>query len=149
MIIWVGETPPKKEEIMLNKQEIAKWIEESVQWLIAEKQGCCRYQLDEHLAIFVGWSAGYGNEKRDDVIQDEDALDWGIDVGIKVWTSDYMQTDYDWLNFPYYQNGDVIDMDYTISPREDYEQVAKYMLEMYDEVKDLELADDGLILEED
>jgi hypothetical protein len=130
----------------LNKNEVAKWIEESVQWLIAEKQGCCRYQLDEHLAIFVGWSAGYGNEKRDDVIQDEDALDWGIDAGVKVWTSDYMQTDYDYLNFPYYQNGDVIDTGLSIAPNEDYESIAEYLLKMYDEMKDLELADDGLIL---
>ena len=130
----------------MNIQEISKFLKESVKWLIAEKQGCCRYQLDDHLAIFVGWSAGYGNEKRYDVIQDEDALDWGIDAGIKVWTSDYMQTDYDWLNFPYYQNGDVLDMDCTISPQEDYERVAKYLLQMYDEVKDLELADDGLVL---
>lgn len=131
----------------LNKNEIAKWIEESVQWLIAEKQGCCRYQLDEHLAIFVGWSAGYGDEKRNNVIQDEDALDWGIDAGIKVWTSDYMQTDYDWLNFPYYESGDVIDMGLSVAPNDNYGQLAKRLLKMYDEVKDLELADDGLILE--
>ena len=130
----------------LDKNEVAKWIEESVQWLIAEKQGCCRYQLDEHLAIFVGWSAGYGNEKRDDVIQDEDALDWGIDAGIKVWTSDYMQTDYDWLNFPYYADGDVLDMSLSVPPNVNYEQLAKYLLEMYNDVKNLELADDGLIL---
>ena len=133
---------------MLNKKEIAKWIEESVEWLIKEKQGCCRYQLDDHLAIFVGWSAGYGDEKRYNVIQDEDALDWGIDVGIKVWTSDYMQTDYDWLNFPYYESGDVIDMGLSVAPNENYDQLAKRLLKMYDEVKDLELADDGLILEE-
>ena len=131
---------------MWNKQEIAKWIEESVEWLIKEKQGCCRYQLDEHLAIFVGWSAGYGDEKRNDVIQAEDSFDWGIDVGIKVWTSDYMQTDYDWLNFPYYQNGEVIDTDLSIAPNEDYESISEYLLKMYDEMKNLELANDGLIL---
>ena len=130
----------------LSKNEVAQWIEESVQWLIKEKQGCCRYQLDEHLAIFVGWSAGYGDEKRNDVIQDEDALDWGIDAGIKVWTSDYMQTDYDYLNFPYYQNGNAIDTGLSIAPNENYENVAEYLLKMYDDVKDLELADDGLIL---
>ena len=133
----------------LNKNEIAKWIEESVQWLIAEKQGCCRYQLDEHLAIFVGWSAGYGDEKRNDVIQDENALDWGINAGIKVWTSDYMQTDYDWLNFPYYESGDVIDMELSVAPNENYGQLAKCLIKMYEDVKDLELADDGLILEEE
>ena len=134
---------------MLNKQEIAKFIDESVEWLIKEKQGCCRYQLDDHLAIFVGWSGGYGDEKRNDVIQDPDALDWGIDVGIKVWTSDYMQTDYDWINFPYYQSGDVIDMGLSVAPNASYEQLAKRLLKMYDEVKDLELSDDGLILEEE
>ena len=132
---------------MLNKQEIAKFIEESVQWLINEKQGCCHYKLDEHLAVCVGWSAGYGDEKRNDVIQDEDALDWGIDAGIKVWTSDAsMLTDYDLINFPYYQSGDVIDMGLSIAQNDNYEIIAKYLLEMYDEVKDLELADDGLIL---
>ena len=131
----------------LNKNEIAQWIEESVEWLIAEKQGCCRYQLDEHLAIFVGWSAGYGDEKCNYVIQDEDDRDWGINAGIKVWTSDYMQTDYDWLNFPYYENGDVLDMSLSVPPKANYEQLAKYLIEMYNDVKDLELADDGLILE--
>jgi hypothetical protein len=130
----------------MNKKEIAKFVQESVEWLVENQMGCCRYKLDDHLAIFVGWSAGYGNEKRDDVIQDEDALDWGIDAGIKVWTSDYMQTDYDWLNFPYYQNGDVIDTGLSIAPNEDYESIAEYLLKMYDEMKDLELADDGLIL---
>ena len=133
---------------MFNQKEIAKFIEESVEWLIKEKQGCCRYQLDEHLAIFVGWSAGYGNEKRDDVIQDEDALDWGIDVGIKVWTSDYMQTDYDWLNFPYYEGGDVIDMGMSIAPNDNYEYIAKYLFTMYDEVKDFKINDDGMIIKE-
>lgn len=128
------------------KQEIAKWIEESVQWLIKEQQGCCHYKLDSHLAICVGWSAGYGDEKRDDVIQAEDSFDWGIDVGVKVWTSDYMLTDYDWINFPYYAEGDVCDMGMSIAPNDNYETIAKHLLEMYDEIKDLELADDGLIL---
>lgn len=130
------------------KNEIAKFIKESVEWLIEEKQGCCRYQLDDHLAIFVGWSAGYGDEKRDDVIQDEDSLDWGINVGLKVWTSDYMQTDYDWLNFPYEEDGDVWDMGLDVNPNANYEHLAESMLEWYDEVKDLELNDDGLIVRE-
>ena len=131
---------------MLNKQEIAKWIEESVQWLIKEQQGCCHYQLDDHLAIFVGWSNGYGDEKRNDVIQAEDSFDWGINVGLKVWTSDYMLTDYDWINFPYDEEGDVWDMGLSIAPNDNYQRLAKSMLEWYDEVKDFELADDGLIL---
>ncbi len=126
--------------------KIAQFIKESVEWLIESQEGCCKYQLDSHLAIFVGWSGGYGKEPRNDVIQAKDDPDWGINAGIKVWTSDYMQTDFDWLNFPYYKDGDVLDMDCAISPQEDYERVAKYMLNMYNEAKELDMTDDGMIL---
>ena len=130
------------------KKEIANFIKESVEWLIKGKQGCCRYQLDDHLAIFVGWSGGYGDEKRDDIIQDPDALDWGINVGLKVCTSDYMWTDYDWLNFPYEEDGDVWDMGLGVKPNANYETLAKSMLAWYDEVKDLKLNDSGMIIKE-
>lgn len=133
---------------MLNKQEIATFIKESVEWLQKEQMGCCRYKLDDHLAIFVGWSAGYGEEKRYDVIQAKDNPDYAINAGIKVWTSDDIWTDYDWLNFPYYENGDVLDMDCNISPQEDWERVTKYLLNMYYEVSHLKLANDGMILRE-
>lgn len=126
--------------------KIAQFIKDSVEWLIKHQQGNCRYKLDDHLAIFVGWSEGYGEEKRDDVIQAKDYPEYGINAGIKVWTSDDMWTDYDWLNFPYYKDGDVLDMDCAISPQEDYERVAKYMLQMYNEVKELDMTDKGMIL---
>lgn len=129
------------------RNKIAKFIAESVKWLIKEQLGCCRYQLDEHLAIFVGWSAGYGDEKRDDVIQAKNSLDWGINVGVKVWTSDYLQTDYDFLNFPYRaEDGEVWDMGMSIAPNDDYEHITDTLLEWYDEVKHLKLANDGKIL---
>ena len=47
----------------INKEKIKKFIEESVEWLQKEQMGCCRYKLDDHLAIFVGWSGGYDKEK--------------------------------------------------------------------------------------
>jgi hypothetical protein len=134
---------------MLNKHEIAKFIEESVQWLIKEQQGCCHYQLDDHLAIFVGWSAGYGDKKRNDVIQADDSFDWGINVGLKVWTSDYMLTDYDWINFPYDEDGDVWDMGLGVRPNANYEHLTKSMIKWYGEVKDLKMNDDGMIIKED
>lgn len=131
------------------RNKIANFLKESVEWLQKEQQGCCHYQLDDHLAIFVGWSAGYGEEERDDVIQAKDDPDYGINVGIKVWTSDYMQTDFDWLNFPYYDDGEVLDMSESIVPNEDYNQIADVLLKWYDEVKNITLADDGRILEDD
>lgn len=129
------------------KNEIAKFIKESVEWLQEEQQGCCRYELDDHLAIYVGWSAGYGKEKRDDVIQAKDNPDWGINVGIKVWTSDYMQTDYDFLNFPYRdKDGEVWDMGMSVEPNDNYEHIADDLLDWYGEAKWFRLADDGKIL---
>ena len=134
----------------LNKNEIAKFIEDSVQWLIAEQQGCCHYKLDDHLAICVGWSGGYDKERDGILIQADDDPTYAINTGIKVWTSDAaMLTDYDWINAPYYQDGDVWETDCSISYQEDYEWFAQYLLKMYEEMKDLELADDGLILEEE
>ena len=144
---------------MLNKNEIAKFIKESIEWLVAEQYGCCRLKLDDHLAIFVGWSAGYGKEKRNDVVQAKDDPDYGINVGIKVWTSDDMWTDFDWLNFPYYKNGDVLDMSLAVAYKDDiadgllesvdYEPLADTLLRWYDDVKDLEMNDDGMIIKED
>ena len=127
------------------RNEIAKFVRESVEWLQKEQQGCCRYELDEHLAIYVGWSAGYGDEERDDVIQAKDYPDYGIDVGIKVWTSDYMQTDYDYLNFPY-DDEDVWDMGLSVAPNTDYDYLAKSMLEWYNEAKEFDITDNGKVL---
>lgn len=126
--------------------KIAQFLKESVEWLVENQEGCCKYQLDDHLAIFVGWSGGYGKEPRNDVIQAKDDPDWGINAGIKVWTSDYMQTDFDWINFPYEKDGDVWDMDCAISTQEDYERVAKHLLNMYNEVKEFDMTDKGEIL---
>jgi hypothetical protein len=126
--------------------KIAQFIKESVEWLIENQEGCCKYQLNDHLAIFVGWSGGYGKEPRRDVIQAKDDPDWGINAGIKVWTSDYMQTDFDWINFPYEKDGDVWDMGLAVSPQEDWERIAKHLMNMYNEVKEFDMTDGGMIL---
>ena len=67
-----------------DNKEIAKWIENSVKQLIVSQEGCGTLKLDDHLAICTGWSAGYGEEKRDDVIQAKDEPDFAICVGLKV-----------------------------------------------------------------
>jgi hypothetical protein len=130
------------------RNKIIKFVKESVEWLQEEQEGCCTYKLDDHLAICVGWSAGYGEQEQDYVIQAKDNFDFGINVGIKVWTSDYMRTDYDWINFPYYEDGDVLDMGVSIAPNDNYELIVNDLLKWYDKVKDLILNDDGKIIEE-
>ena len=131
------------------QKEIKKFLKKSVKWLKKNQEGCCHYILDDHLAILVGWSAGYGDEKRKDVIQAKDDLDYGINAGLKVWTSDSaMLTDYDWVNFPFEEDGEVWDSGVSIAPREKYKRIAKWLLEQYEEIQDLELNDSGMILRE-
>lgn len=131
------------------KKDIIKFVKQSVEWLQKEQQGCCHYKLDDHLAICVGWSAGYGKKLRDDIIQSKDDPDYGINVGIKVWTSDAtMLTDFDWINFPYYDDGEVLDMSLGIAPNENYKHIADSLLKWYNEIKNISLDNNGKILKD-
>lgn len=130
-----------------DNKEIAKWIEKSVKELIASQQGCGTLKLDDHLAICTGWSAGYGEEKRDDVIQGKDEPDYAICVGLKVWTSDDLRTDFDYINCPYYEDGECADFSISISPNEDYEKLTEWLLDCYGNLEDFVIRDDGLIEE--
>ena len=135
---------------MKSVNEIATFIKESVKELKEGRATNCRLKLDDRLAIFVGWSAGYGDEVRNDVVQDLDDLDFAINVGIKVWTSDDMWTDFDFLNYPYYKNGDVLDMGISIEPNDEadgYKVVAQDMVDYYNTVKTLDIDKDGEIQE--
>ena len=130
-----------------DNKEIAKWIEESVKELIASQQGCGTLKLDDHLAICTGWSAGYGEEKRDDVIQGKDEPDYAICVGLKVWTSDDLRTDFDYINFPYKENGDIYDDAISLSKNEDFNWLAEALITDYEALEGLEISKDGLVKE--
>lgn len=132
---------------MYTKKQISKFIKDSVDWLIDEDMGCTTLKLDDRLAICVGWLSGYGEEKRDDVIQSVSEPDFAINAGIKVYTSDDMRTDYEFINMPYYDNGEVLQTDVSIEPNEDYDKLAEYFLKEYDGMKDLEIDEDGRIIE--
>lgn len=135
----------------MNKQtqmkQLSQWLKESVDWLIDRQEGCCTFILDDHLAVCVGWSEGYGSEPREDLIQGIDDLDYAVNVALKVWTSDSMRTDLDYINFPYYPNGDVADFSVSISKDEDYDQLAEYFLKVYEGFKSVVISDNGEITE--
>ena len=126
---------------------VAKWLKDSTNWLIDHQEGCCTLKLDDRLAICVGWSAGFGDEPREDVIQAIDNLDYAIVAGVKVWTSDDMRTDFDWINFPYKENGDVLDDSYAIAEDEDFDWLANALITDYEVLEDLTIEKDGLIKE--
>ena len=112
----------------MQTKQLSQWLKDSVNCLIDHQEGCGTYKLDDHLAVCVGWSGGYSNEPDESVIQATDDLTYAIDAAIKVWTSDSMRTDLDYINAPYYENGDVIDIGVSISKNEDYDKLAEYFL---------------------
>ena len=126
---------------------IAKWLKESTDWLIDNQQGCCTLKLDDHLAICVGWSNGFGDEPREDVIQAIDNLDYAVVTGVKVWTSDDMRTDFDFINFPFCKGGDVYDDTYTIAKDEDFDWLANALITDYEVLEGLEIDKDGEVKE--
>jgi len=135
----------------ITKEEIQKFLKDSVEWLENQQEGCTTLKLDDRLAVCVGWLPGYGNEARDDVIQASDNPDWGINAGIKVWTSDDMRTDYEFINSPYYDNGDVVETDTSLDPSDkdnDFDGVADYLLKTYEGLYDLNIEEDGRVIED-
>ena len=130
----------------MQTKQLSQWLKDSVNCLIDHQEGCCTYKLDDHLAVCVGWSGGYEDEPDESLIQAIDDLTFAINAAIKVWTSDSMRTDLDYINVPYYENGDVVDTAVSISEDEDYDKLTEYFLEEYERLKDLEIRDDGLII---
>lgn len=126
---------------------VAKWLKDSTDWLIDNQSGCSTLKLDDRLAICVGWSNGFGDEPRKDLIQAIDDLDYAVVAGLKVWTSDDLRTDYDWINFPYRKSGDVYDNTYTIAENEDFDWLANALITDYEVLEGLEIDKDGLIKE--
>ena len=134
-------------KVMYGDRNLSQWLKESVDWVIDHQEGCCTFILDDHLAVCVGWSGGYGSEPCKDIIQGIDDLDYAVNAALKVWTSDSMRTDLDYINAPYYPNGEVADISVSISEDEDYDALAEYFLKEYEGFKSVVISDNGEITE--
>lgn len=117
-------------ENSINANDVAKFIKDSVNGLIKGDATNYRYKFDDRLALFVGWSDGY-DENDDSYIHDKDDPSYVVVAGIKVWTSDSMWTDYDWLNYPYLENGTVLDVFTPVYVDEDLASLAKDFIDDY------------------
>lgn len=141
---------PLKEASDTSINEVANFIKDSVESLKDGSSTNNRLKLDDKLAIFVGWSDGYA-EDDETVIHNEDKPSYAINAGIKVWTSDDMWTDFDFLNFAHHKNGDIEDISLSIGlddAKDGYKSVAKWLLDEYESIKDLKIDEKGLIIEE-
>lgn len=128
-----------------NASKVAKFLEESINWLVENQEGCCQYKLDNDLSIFVGWSDGYA-EDDETVIHAKEDPTFAIVAGIKS-NHDYLKTDYDWLNYPYdEETGDVWDTGISLSYDENLMETAQWYLEQYEAIREA-LNDGALVLE--
>ena len=134
-------------KVMYGGRNLSQWLKESVDWVIDHQEGCCTFILDDHLAVCVGWSGGYEAEPDESLIQAIDDLTFAVNAALKVWTSDSMRTDLDYINAPYYPNGEAVDISVSISKDEDYDALAEYFLKEYEGFKSVVISDNGEITE--
>lgn len=134
---------PKKQNTL--KARLVNFFKEQVKYYEADGVGCSTFKLDGTFAVCVGWSDGY-DVSDTEMIHSKSEPTFCVNAGIKVWTSDSLRTDYDWINSPYFDDGSVWDTGVTISQNENYESLADYFLKEYESMLKYDIAHDGEIL---
>lgn len=114
--------------------DLAKFIKESVDNLLAGTATNNQYKLGNDWAVYVGWSdAGYTDD-FESAIHDENEPSWVICAKIAT-THEAVWADYDFCDMPYNEKtGDVWDTDMAISPEESYPNTAAWLLDEYNEL---------------
>lgn len=117
-----------------SASDLAKFMKESVDNLLAGTATNNQYKLDDDWAVYVGWSdAGYTDD-FESAIHDENDPDWTICAKIAT-THEAVWADYDFCDMPYNEKtGDVWDTDMAISPEENYQNTAARLLDEYNEL---------------
>ena len=127
---------------MNDIKELAKWLEEEVEFLKNNQDYVGGwYDLGNGLGAVVLWEEGWGDEIRDDAIQATDNPDWALCAGIMLINKD--DTPDGWFMPWDSKTGDIICETTGIAPNEDFEKLAKWLLEDYDRVKDAEIKPNG------
>ena len=134
--------------IELSSDKAAKFIKESVEWLLQEEMGCCTKELTPEVQLAVGWLNGYDPEDTTLIHSKEDPT-WCICVGIVAADGDDMKTDLEWLTIPYVADGenegDVFsELMEPLSPNDNYAKVFKYLAKEYEGIlKEYDVHSDG------
>ena len=95
-----------------NIKKVANFLKEACDYFKNQGEGCYHFNLNEDLALYVGWSAGY-DMADDDIIKAEsdqevrnryDGTTWiqgyAVNAAVKV-RNDYDCADFDFLDFPW------------------------------------------------
>ena len=118
----------------LSVNKIAKFLEDSLTTLSTTDWTCCRYILDDDLALYVGWSDGYDIDD-DLVFHSQENPSYGINAGIKV-RNDSDWADYEYLNFPWKADGEVWDNGISLASNESFEKDAEYFIDEYNKMRE-------------
>ena len=120
--------------------EVADFLKEACEHFKNQGEGCYNLPLSEDLVLAVGWSDGY-NMADNDIIKSEEGQrrngDWtcgyAVNAAVKV-RNDADCSDFDFLDFPTYKDGDCWDNGISMRPnqtRKEYRKDARWFLETF------------------
>lgn len=127
---------------MNDIKELAKWLKDEVEFLKANQDYVGGwYDLGNGLAATVLWEEGWGDEIRDDAIQATDNPDWALCAGVMIINKD--DTPDGWFMPWDSKTGDLLCETTGITPNEDYEKLASWLLDDYDKLKAADIKPNG------
>lgn len=148
------------------QQSVSKWLKESVDFMRNNPEyTLCRYTIKRPATLYISgktvvwniedtkyvfalyWSAGFGSDARDDVLQAPDDPDYALVCGLKLrndaeWDGYFMDSPWDAAT------GDVLCDEFSIAPQDDFDVLAQWLCEDYEQMLrwDREHEDDDGIL---
>lgn len=127
---------------MNDIKELAKWLKDEVEFLKANQDYVGGwYDLGNGLAATVLWEDGWGDEARDDAIQSEANPDWALCAGVMVINKD--DTPDGWFMPWDSKTGDLLCETTGITPNEDYEKLASWLLDDFNRLKGADIKSNG------
>ena len=121
-----------------SASDLAKFIKESVDNLLAGTATNNQYKLDNDWAVYVGWSdAGYSDfSEAGSAIYDENDPNWVVCAKIAT-THEGVWADYDWCAMPSDERtGEVWDTNIELSDDGNYQEIASFLLTDYNTLID-------------
>ena len=123
-----------------NISKVADFLKEACEHFKNQGEGCYNLPLSEDLVLAVGWSDGYDMKAADIGESGEGQRqysDWNggyaVNAAIKV-RNDADCSDFDFLDFPTYKDGDCWDNGISMRPnqtRREYRKDARWFLETF------------------
>ena len=123
-----------------NIAKVADILETACDGVKTQCEGCLNFPLSDDLVLAVGWSDGYDMADTD-IIKSEKGqrqngdctCGYAVNAAVKV-RNDADCSDFDFLNFPVYKNGECWDNGISMRPnqtRREYRKNARWFLETF------------------